>query len=123
MLKGKTASLFLANCAGRYMRPSSLKEEKPLELSAVTGLTGGLKKSMKDLPKKTRKIISAGEFDKGFDQGKDISTHLDFDKATVVKRVNVDFPAWMVKGLDREAVKLNVSRQAIIKMWVHEHLR
>jgi len=78
---------------------------------------------MKDLSKKTRKIISAGEFDKFFDQGKDIFMHLDFDKATVVKRVNVDFPAWMVKGLDREAVKLNVSRQAVIKMWVHEHLR
>ena len=68
-------------------------------------------------------MISAKEFDKLFEQGKDISTHLDFAKATVVKRVNVDFPAWMVKGLDREAVKLNISRQAVIKMWVHEHLR
>ena len=78
---------------------------------------------MKDLSKKTRKIISAGEFDKFFDQGKDVSKHLDFAKATVVKRVNVDFPAWMVKGLDREAVKLNISRQAVIKMCIHEHLR
>jgi hypothetical protein len=78
---------------------------------------------MKNLHKKTRKEISAREFDKLFDQGKDISMHLDFDKATVVKRVNVDFPAWMVKGLDREAVKLNISRQAVIKMWIHERLR
>ena len=68
-------------------------------------------------------MISAEGFDKLFEQGKDVSMHLDFGKATVVKRVNVDFPAWMVKGLDREAVRLNVSRQAVIKMWIHEHLR
>jgi len=47
---------------------------------------------------------------------------LDLKKAIVVQRVNVDFPSWMVDMLDQEAVKLNVSRQAIIKMWIRERL-
>ncbi|MFH1724704.1 MAG: hypothetical protein ABII00_08785 [Elusimicrobiota bacterium] len=50
------------------------------------------------------------------------SSHLDFKKATVVKSVDVDFPAWMVDLLDKEAVKLNVSRQAVIKMWILDSL-
>jgi hypothetical protein len=66
--------------------------------------------------------ISAAEFDRRFERGEDISDYLDFDKATVVKRVNVDFPAWMVARLDREALKLNISRQAVIKMWIHDRL-
>jgi len=66
--------------------------------------------------------ISAQEFDRKFGRGEDITGFLDFRKATVVKRVNVDFPVWMIKRLDNEALKLNVSRQAIIKMWIHEHL-
>ena len=71
--------------------------------------------------KKVRKI-KPDEFDKKFDQGQDITAFLDLKKATVVKRVNVDFPSWMVDLLDREALKLNVSRQAVIKMWVRERL-
>ena len=78
---------------------------------------------MKDASKKKARLkISALEFDRRFDQGEDISEFLDFKKATVVQRVNVDFPAWMVKRLDREALKLNVSRQAVIKMWIHDRL-
>ncbi|MFC1679970.1 type II toxin-antitoxin system BrnA family antitoxin [Elusimicrobiota bacterium] len=72
--------------------------------------------------KKRRRKIGAAAFDRKFDRGKDISAFLDLKKATVVKRVNVDFPSWMVDMLDREAVKLNVSRQAIIKMWIRERL-
>jgi hypothetical protein len=72
--------------------------------------------------KKTPKKISAAAFDRRFDRGEDISPFLDLKKATVVQRVNVDFPSWMVEMLDREAVKLNVSRQAIIKMWIRERL-
>lgn len=73
--------------------------------------------------KKKNKTISASEFDKKFEQGHDISEFLDFDAAVVVKRVNVDFPAWMIQSLDREATKLNVSRQAIIKLWISERLQ
>ncbi len=38
------------------------------------------------------------------------------------KRVNIDFPAWMVKSLDKEAKHVGVSRQAVIKMWLAERL-
>jgi len=72
--------------------------------------------------KKTHKKISAAAFDRKFDRGEDISGYLDLKKATVVQRVNVDFPSWMVNMLDQEAIKLNVSRQAIIKMWIRERL-
>ena len=71
---------------------------------------------------KRNKTISAREFDAKFDRGEDITPYLDFDRAIVVKRVNVDFPSWMIKRLDIEASKLNVSRQAIIKMWIHQRL-
>jgi hypothetical protein len=71
---------------------------------------------------KRAKRISAEEFDRLFDEGKDITPYLDFKKAVFVDRVNVDFPVWMIKRLDREATKLNVSRQAIIKMWIHDRL-
>ncbi len=66
--------------------------------------------------------ITAGEFDRKFERGEDLTGFLDFKKATVVKRVNVDFPVWMIERLDNEALKLNVSRQAVIKMWIHERL-
>lgn len=71
---------------------------------------------------RNKKWISAGQFDEKFDRGEDMTSYLDFKKATVVRRVNVDFPAWMIKRLDREALKLNVSRQAVIKMWIHDRL-
>jgi len=78
---------------------------------------------MKNLHKQKKIIkITDKEFDEKFEQGKDITKYLDLKAATVVKRVNVDFPAWMVVSLDQEATKLNVSRQAIIKMWIHERL-
>lgn len=72
--------------------------------------------------KRPTKEITAQEFDKLFDEGKDISSHLDLQKAVAVHRVNVDFPLWMVKRLDQEATKLNISRQAVIKMWIHDRL-
>ena len=68
------------------------------------------------------KTISSKVFDAKFDRGEDIFPYLDFSKAIAVKRVNVDFPTWMIARLDREASKLNVSRQAIIKLWIHAHL-
>ena len=71
--------------------------------------------------KKTSKITAAA-FDRKFDRGEDISAYLDLKDATVVQRVNVDFPSWMVEMLDHEAIKMNVSRQAIIKMWIRERL-
>lgn len=77
---------------------------------------------MRNTSKRTPRKITAAQFDARFSQGKDIFPYLDFDKATVVRRVNVDFPAWMVECLDREAKKLNISRQAVIKTWVQDRL-
>ncbi|MBN8217986.1 MAG: CopG family transcriptional regulator [Spirochaetes bacterium] len=68
----------------------------------------------------------AREFDKRFDEGADITRHLDLAKASKPnieqRRVNVDFPKWMIERLDREADRVGVTRQSIIKMWVSEHL-
>jgi hypothetical protein len=70
--------------------------------------------------------LRASKFDKIFDQGKDISKYLDVSKARrpgqEQKRVNVDFPLWMIHLLDKEARRLGVPRQSIIKVWVAERL-
>jgi hypothetical protein len=70
--------------------------------------------------------MKASEFDKNFDEGKDVSKYLDVSKARrpaqEQKRVNVDFPLWMIQLLDKEAKRLGVPRQAIIKVWVAERL-
>lgn len=70
--------------------------------------------------------MKAKDFDKSFDSGEDISGALDVARATRVnqehKRVNVDFPSWMVHALDKEASRLGVTRQSIIKVWISERL-
>jgi hypothetical protein len=70
--------------------------------------------------------MKADEFDKQFDEGDDILNALDLSKAKRVmqdqKRVNVDFPAWMIESLDREADRVGVTRQSIIKVWLAERL-
>jgi hypothetical protein len=74
----------------------------------------------------TPKTISAEEFDRKFDDGEDVSEYLDLSRAyrpnLEPKRVNVDFPSWMVARLDGEAQRLGVTRQALIKMWIAERL-
>jgi hypothetical protein len=70
--------------------------------------------------------MKAREFDKKFDAGKDVSGHVDWSKARrpnlEAKRVNVDFPTWMVESLDNEAKRLGVTRQSLIKMWLADKL-
>ncbi len=70
--------------------------------------------------------MKAEEFDKRFDRGEDVAKHLDFSKARrpgrEQRRVNVDFPTWMIQSLDREAERLGVARQALIKMVVAQHI-
>lgn len=70
---------------------------------------------------KNKKSISAAEFDRKFDAGEDITEYLDLD--TAIKKVNVDFPIWMVNKLDEEASRLQIPRQAIIKMWIDEKIQ
>jgi hypothetical protein len=70
--------------------------------------------------------MRAKTFDKKFDQGGDITAALDLSRARrplqAQRRVNVDFPAWMIDSLDREASKLGVTRQSVIKIWLAERL-
>jgi hypothetical protein len=70
--------------------------------------------------------MKAKDFEQQFDENVDITAALDVSKAKRVlqeqKRVNVDFPTWMIESLDREAGKLGVTRQSIIKVWLAERL-
>ena len=70
--------------------------------------------------------MKAKDFEQQFDEGEDLTGTLDLSKAKRVlqeqKRVNVDFPTWMIESLDREARKLGVTRQSIIKVWLAERL-
>ncbi len=72
--------------------------------------------------------MKASELDKIFDDNQeDILEHFDTSKIKMIneepKRVNIDFPAWMVQSLDKEAKHVGVSRQAVIKMWLAEKLQ
>ncbi len=70
--------------------------------------------------------LKAKELDRKFDAGEDVTSHLDVAAARrpghEQRRVNVDFPVWMVEELDREASRLGVARQALIKMLIARHL-
>ncbi len=72
------------------------------------------------------KKINSNEFDQKFDDGEDISEYVDWSKSRrpgrEVRRVNVDVPAWVVEALDREAARLGVTRQALVKLWIAERL-
>lgn len=71
--------------------------------------------------------MKASEFDDKFDHCENIIDELDVAQARrpgeETKRINVDFPAWMVAALDREARRLGVTRQSIIKIWLAERLQ
>jgi hypothetical protein len=70
--------------------------------------------------------MKAKKFDADFDSDKDITGLLDLANARrplqAQKRVNVDFPIWMIESLDKEASRLGVTRQSIIKVWLAERL-
>ena len=72
------------------------------------------------------RTVSAEEFDHKFDAGEDISDYADWQKAKVIypqsKRINVDFPGWVVSALDREAERLGISRQTLIKIWIADRI-
>ncbi len=72
--------------------------------------------------------MKASELDKIFDDNQEeILEYFDTSKIKMIneepKRVNIDFPSWMVQSLDREAKHIGVSRQAVIKMWLAERLK
>ena len=70
--------------------------------------------------------MKAKDFDKAFDSGEDVTKLLDFSRARrpeqEQKRVNVDFPVWMIHSLDKEAKRLGVPRQSLIKVLIARHL-
>jgi hypothetical protein len=70
--------------------------------------------------------MRAEDFDQKFDDGQDVTGELDLAAirrpALEQRRVNVDFPSWMIESLDREARRLGVTRQSIIKLWIAERL-
>ncbi|MGF1471648.1 MAG: type II toxin-antitoxin system BrnA family antitoxin [Rubrobacteraceae bacterium] len=70
--------------------------------------------------------MKANEFDRKFDGNEDVTEDLDLSKirrpGQEPRRVNVDFPTWMVESLDREARRLGITRQSIIKVWIAERL-
>ena len=71
--------------------------------------------------------MKASEFDKKFDSDEDVMDELELEKAKrpmrKQKRVNVDFPEWMLDSLDEEAARIGVTRQSIIKVWIAERLK
>ncbi len=76
------------------------------------------------------KSISAKAFDQKFDEGEDITDYLDFSSATPVQdmskltqEINIRFPQWMLEALDKEAQKIGVTRESIIKVWLSERLK
>ena len=70
--------------------------------------------------------MKAKKFEQQFDDGVELVASLDLSKAKRVlqeqRRVNVDFPTWMIDSLDREAGRLGVTRQSVIKVWLAERL-
>ena len=70
--------------------------------------------------------VKARELDRKFDAGEDVTRYLDVSRARrpghEQRRVNVDFPVWMIDSLDREASRLGVPRQSLIKMLIARHL-
>ena len=71
--------------------------------------------------------MKAEQIDDVFDSGADLLAHLDLSTARrpnlQQKRVNVDLPIWMIENLDREADRVGVTRQSIIKVWLAERLK
>ena len=73
-----------------------------------------------------KKSITGAEFDRKFNKGEDISEYVNWSTARRIhkesKRVNVDFPIWMVEAMDKEADRIGITRQAFIKVIVAERL-
>ncbi len=74
-----------------------------------------------------KKSITASEFEDKFDNGEGIMEFLEMDSITKPsnqpKRVSVDFPEWMVHGLDKVSKRLGVTRQSVIKVFISEKLK
>lgn len=76
---------------------------------------------------KKEHTITAEELDRRFDDGEDITQFLDLDQAfrpnLEQRRVNLDLPKWMINTLDKEAKRVGVTRQSIMKVWISERIK
>lgn len=76
--------------------------------------------------RKSSSFTTAAELDRAFDDGESVLDAFDVENARrpglEPRRVNVDFPSWIVEALDRQADRLGVTRQALIKLWIAERL-
>lgn len=76
---------------------------------------------------KQKPTITAEEFDRRFDEGEDITPFI--DKSSLrrpgleARRVNVDFPEWIIEKLDVQSMLIGVSRQSLIKLWISERVQ
>ena len=72
------------------------------------------------------KNITAEELDEKFDNGEDVLQYFDLSTAKrpelEPQTVSMEFPTWMVKALDREARRLGIDRQAVVKTWIAQQL-
>lgn len=77
--------------------------------------------------KKDDKLMTAEEFDRHFDDGGEILSMVDWSSVRrpglEQRRVNVDFPHWMIASLDAQAARMGVTRQSVIKVWIAERLQ
>ena len=73
-----------------------------------------------------KKKINAASFEQTFDRGGSVRKYLKTSRPrrlnTAVRRVNVDFPTWVIEGLDEQAEKLGVTRQSLVKIWIAKRL-
>jgi hypothetical protein len=73
------------------------------------------------------KKTKAKDFDAAFDRGEDVTQYLDKSKVRRVnaelRRVNIDFPVWVIASLDKEARRLGITRQSLVKMWIAEKFK
>jgi len=71
--------------------------------------------------------MKAKDFEKKFEFGQDLTDNLDLPGSRRVnqetKRVNIDFPVWVVEQLDKQSKRLGISRQALVKVWIAEKLK
>jgi hypothetical protein len=120
MLKVNKDTSLSGKLRRRFLLPSSPREVVAIGLLAVTGRIKNWRGIF--MKKSNKKTIKSRELDKKFDNNEDLSEYMNFEQAVAVKRVNLDMPKWLLDALDKEALKLNVSRQAIIKMWLSEKI-
>jgi hypothetical protein len=72
---------------------------------------------------KVKKTISTKELEEKFDRGESVLEYFDKESAMLIKKINVDFPVWMIDELDKEACRIGIARQALIRVLVDEKLR